>query len=213
MAISYTIQAQVVDITVDTPKPEDVFLVDTNVWYWMTYTRASQSVRAPAQYQSTKYPSYTNAALAVGARIFQSGLTLAELTHLIERAEFEIFAMANPIIFPDAKKFNKDFRHSYNTEHSQVVAEVQAAWSQVTALADPLTLTIDTLTTDAALNRFQTEKVDGYDLFILEAMKNHGVVQVITDDGDFTTVSGIQVFTANRNVISAARSQGKLLIR
>jgi hypothetical protein len=44
-------------------------------------------------------------------------------------------------------------------------------------------------------------------------MKNHGVVQVITDDGDFATVPGIQVFTANRNVISAARSQGKLLIR
>jgi predicted nucleic acid-binding protein len=213
MAINYTIQALVVDITVDSPKPEDVFLVDTNVWYWMTYTRASQSVRPPAQYQSTSYPSYTNAALGAGARIFQSGLTLAELTHLIERAEFEIFAMANPGIFPNPKNFNKDFRHSYNAEHAQVVAEIQAAWSQVTSLADPLTLTIDALTTAAALSRFQTEKVDGYDLFILEAMKNHGVVQLITDDGDFATVPGIQVFTANRNVISAARSQGKLLIR
>jgi predicted nucleic acid-binding protein len=213
MAVNYIIQAQVIDITVDSPKPEDVFLVDTNVWYWMTYSRASQSVRPPAQYQSTNYPSYTNAVLAVGAKIFQSGLTLAELTHLIERAEFEIFAVANPGIFPDPKKFNKDFRHSHNTEHSQVVAEVQAAWSQITALADPLALTIDAHTTKAALNRFQAEKVDGYDLFMLEAMKNHGVLQVITDDGDFATVAGIQVFTANRNVISAARSQGKLLTR
>jgi hypothetical protein len=63
------------------------------------------------------------------------------------------------------------------------------------------------------LARFQTDKVDGYDLFILEAMKNHGVVQVITDDGDFATVSGIQVFTANRNVINSARAQGRLLAR
>jgi predicted nucleic acid-binding protein len=170
-------------------------------------------VKPPAQYQSTNYPSYTNAALAVGAKIFQSGLTLAELTHLIERAEFEIFAVANPGIFPDPKKFNKDFRHSHNTEHSQVVAEVHAAWSQIKALADPLALTIDARTTEAALSAFQTAKVDGYDLFILEAMKNHGVVQIITDDGDFTTVSGIQVFTANRNVISAARNQGKLIMR
>jgi hypothetical protein len=51
------------------------------------------------------------------------------------------------------------------------------------------------------------------DLFILKHIKKHGVVQVIMDDGDFATVAGIQVFTANRNVISAARSQGKLLTR
>lgn len=80
-------------------------------------------------------------------------------------------------------------------------------------MADPLAVTIDDMTATAALNRLQTEKLDGYDLFILESMKNHGVVQVITDDGDFATVSGIQVFTANRNVIAAAKDQGKLKIR
>jgi hypothetical protein len=44
-------------------------------------------------------------------------------------------------------------------------------------------------------------------------MRSHGVVKVITDDGDFATVQGIQVFTANRNVVSTARAQGKLLKR
>jgi len=80
-------------------------------------------------------------------------------------------------------------------------------------MAEPLDVVVDDPATDAALSRLKTEKVDGYDLFILESMKNHGVVQLITDDGDFTTVSGIQVFTANRNVIIAARSQGRLLRR
>lgn len=78
MAINYIIQAQVVDITTDSPKADDVFLVDTNVWYWMTYTRASLSARPPAQYQTTNYPTYTNAALAAGARIYQSGFSLAD---------------------------------------------------------------------------------------------------------------------------------------
>ena len=213
MAINYTVQAEVVDITSDAPRATDVFLVDTNVWYWMTYTRASQSARPPAQYQSTSYPAYTNSALGAGAKIFQTGLTLAELTHLIEKSEFEIFAMANSAVFPDPKKFNKDFRHSCSAERHQVVSEIQAAWGQVTSLAAPLTTVIDALTTAAALTRLKIEKVDGYDLFILESMQNHGVLQLITDDGDFATVPGIQVFTANRNVISAARSQGKLLTR
>ena len=204
MAVNYIIQAEVVDITGDTPRAEDAFLVDTNVWYWMTYTRASQSAR---QYQTTNYPAYTNAALAAGARIYQSGLSLAELTHLIEKAEREIYERTNGQIG------TKEYRHNFPGERTQVITEIQSAWSQVVNLADPLVSTIDNQTANAALARFQTEKVDGYDLFILESMKNHSVVQVITDDGDFATVSGIQVFTANRNVITAARNQGKLKIR
>jgi predicted nucleic acid-binding protein len=203
MSVNYIIQAQVVDITVDTPKSEDVFLVDTNVWYWLTYPNAISFIPS----QLSEYPGYLNKALGTKSRIHHSGLSLAELAHLIERTEREIYEKAVGQIKP------KEYRHNFAGERSRVFSEIQAAWSQVTALADPLTLTIDAPTTDAALNRFQTEKVDGYDLFILEAMKNHGVVQVITDDGDFATVPGIQVFTANRNVINAARSQKKLLIR
>jgi len=207
MAVNYIIQAEVVDITSDSPRAEDNFLVDTNVWYWMTYTRASQSARPPAQYQTTNYPAYTNNALAVGARIYQSGLSLAELTHLIEKAEREIYERTN------GQVGTKEYRHNFPNERTQVIAEIQSAWGQVVSLADPLVATIDNQTANSALAHLQTEKVDGYDLFILESMKNHGIVQVITDDGDFATVSGIHVFTANRNVITAARNQGKLKTR
>ena len=203
MPINYTIQAEVVDITVDTPKVEDVFLVDTNVWYWMTYPNATCHVPN----QLSEYPGYLSKALGAGSRIHHSGLSLAELAHLIEKTEREIYESAVCSIKP------KEYRHNLSGERFRVVSEIQAAWGQVTSLADPLMVAIDTPTTTAALNRFQTEKVDGYDLFILESMKNHGVVQVITDDGDFATVTGIQVFTANRNAIIAARNQGKLLTR
>jgi hypothetical protein len=67
----------------------------------------------------------------------------------------------------------------------------------------------------SALNRFQTQAVDGYDLLILEAISRAGAgqVRVITDDMDYATVPNIQVFTSNRNVIQAATLQGKLLRR
>lgn len=203
MAINYTVQADVVDITADTPKAEDAFLVDTNVWYWLTYPNATSFISG----QLAEYSGYLNKALGVQSRIHHSGLSLAELAHLIEKTEREIYEKAVGQIKP------KEYRHNLSGERSRVYLEIQAAWGQVTALADPLTITIDALATADALNRFQSEKVDGYDLFFLESMKNHGVVQVITDDGDFSTVSGIQVFTANRNVINAALNQGKLLKR
>ncbi len=204
MAINYTVQAEVVDISADTPKTEDAFLVDTNVWYWTTYPNATSHIPN----QISDYPGYLNNALGASAKIFHSGLTLAELSHIIEKTEREIYErnIGNSIK-------PKEFRHNLPGQRGRVVSEVQAAWAQVASLAEPLTVTIDSPMATAALNRLQTEKVDGYDLFILESMRNHGVVQVITDDGDFATVPGIQVFTANRNVIQAARAQRRLITR
>lgn len=204
MAINYTVQAKVIDITADTPRSEDAFLVDTNVWYWMTYPNATSHIPN----QISNYPGYLNDALGASTKIFHSGLTLAELSHIVEKTEREIYErnIGNSIK-------PKEFRHNLAIQRGRVVSEVQAAWAQVTSLSEPLSVTIDSPTATAALNRLQIEKVDGYDLFILESMRSHGVVQVITDDGDFATVPGIQVFTANRNVIQAARAQGRLITR
>ena len=207
MPVNYTIQAEVVDIRRDTAKPSDAFLVDTNVWYWLTYTRASQATQPPMRYQIHDYPAYVSKAISGKVRLHPCGLSLAELAHLIERTEREIFIRSSMAIFP------KEYRHNQPTERTKVVAEVQAAWGQVKTMAAPIHMTIDEPTTDAALNRFVTQPVDGYDLFILEAIAKAGVVQVITDDGDFATVPGIQVFTCNQNVIMTAQHQGKLLQR
>ncbi len=107
----------------------------------------------------------------------------------------------------------KEYRHNLPADHARIVSEIQASWGQVKSLAAPLPMSIDEVTTDAALNRLQTQLVDGYDLFILETMAKHGVIQIITDDGDYATIPGIQVFTANRQVLSSARIQGKELKR
>ena len=195
------VQAEVVNIRSDTPKPDDAFLVDSNVWYWLTYPKASVSAKS---YQINDYPLYISKSLSAKSLLSYSGFSLAELAHLIEKAEREFF---NTSISP------KDYRHNYPAERANVVAEVQSVWSQVKTIAVPINLTIDESTTDAALTRFQNQQLDGYDLFILETMKKEGIDNVITDDGDYITVSGIRVFTSNQNAITAARNQGKLLVR
>jgi F420-0:gamma-glutamyl ligase-like protein len=48
---------------------------------------------------------------------------------------------------------------------------------------------------------------------MLEGMKAKAIQKIITDDGDFVTVPGIMVFTANHNVIEAAKAQDKLVKR
>jgi predicted nucleic acid-binding protein len=201
MPVNYTVQAEVVDIRSDAPKNNDIFLVDTNAWYWYTYTNASISSR---YYQITEYPSYIAKAIYANSWLSYCGLSLAELAHNIEQTEREIFSSTLK---------SKEYRHNFPTERSKVVAEVQVAWSQVISSAVCTDVLVSEETSNAALTRFQTQLLDGYDLLILEAMDKAGVTQIITDDGDFVTVPGIKVFTANSGAIAAAKSKGKLLVR
>jgi len=204
MPINYVIRAEVVDVESDTPQEEDAFLVDSNVWFWMTYTKASHGMEHWRQPLIIIYPDYINTALSAGAKLLWSGLSLAELAHLIEKKERDIFRA-------DLKP--KEFRHNYPVQRVDVVQEIQAAWGQVKTLATPLETRIDETITDAALRRFESQLVDGYDLFILESMARAEVIQVITDDGDFATIPGIRVFTGNRSVLAAACKQSRLLTR
>jgi hypothetical protein len=203
----YAARAQVIDIRTDTPRPTDSFLVDTNVWYWHVYPSAGSGPGSATPAQMTTYTDYLQDGLAAGAIAFRSGLCLAELAHLIEQNERDIYAGAvSPVTA-------KEYRHNLPSERTRVVGEVQNAWAEVKRQSQPLSLLIDDPTSDAALTRFATQPVDGYDLFLLEALSAAAMTQVITDDGDYCTVPGIQVFTANPRVVATARSAGLLVVR
>jgi hypothetical protein len=203
----YTVRARVIDVRNDTPRSTDAFLVDTNVWYWHAYPSAGATPGSATSAQMSAYSAYLLRSTTAGAIAYRTGLCLAELAHLIEQNERDLYAGAVAAIM------TKEYRHNLSSERSRVVREVQNAWARVKLDSQTLPLLIDDATTDAALLRFATQPVDGYDLFLLEAMAAAGVSQVLTDDGDYCTVSGLEVFTANPRVIASARSAGLLLSR
>ncbi|MBE9198448.1 MULTISPECIES: PIN domain-containing protein [unclassified Nodularia (in: cyanobacteria)] len=209
MPVNYTVQADVIDITTDSPQKGDIFLVDTNVWYWLTYPPASLSAQ---QHQINSYPNYIADTLTVGATLCYSGLSLAELAHRIESEEYKLSAYGLTT-GPDYRRRAKEYRHNHASERARVVSQVQTAWSQVQSISAQIDLKLDETTVDAAITRFITQPLDGYDLFILESMKQERLTKIITDDGDYVTVPGIQMFTANPQVIRAARSMNKLITR
>jgi hypothetical protein len=202
---NYTIQADIVDIRGDSPQPDDSFLVDTNIWLWLTYNSA---ISQAAPYQIQNYPPYIRKARTAKANLFWCGLSLAELAHNIERIQRDIYNTTNGLNLKP-----KEYRHNYPSERSGVVAEIQSAWGLVKTIGQPLEVQVDESTTDLALYRLNSQFLDGYDLFMLAAMDRARVTQIITDDGDYVTVPGIQVFTSNKNVIQEASRQQKLLKR
>lgn len=101
----------------------------------------------------------------------------------------------------------------YHSKKASSTKDIKISnWSQVISSAVCTDVLVSEETSNAALNRFLTQLLDGYDLLILEAMDKAGVTQIITDDGDYVTVPGIKVFTANSDAIAAAKSKGKLLV-
>jgi hypothetical protein len=208
---SYVVQAQVVDVTTDRPQSTDVFWVDTNVWFWVTYGRfhLRNLGSRPRAYQTQKYPSYIQSGLRSGARFHWIGLSLSELARQVEDAEREI-ADATGQIPADTKP--KSFRHDYPALRQSVVQEVESCWQQVEQFGKPLpnAPVIDTTAVNDALIDMQTMPLDAYDLFAVQAIRASNITQVLTDDGDFCTVPGITLYTANKPVIEAAKAQGKL---
>ena len=209
MGLPINVRAAVVDILTDRPQTDDIFLVDTNVWVWQTYSNAAASSRIAAQ-KIREYTTYLKRTLDSDATLAYSSLILSELAFVIEKTECSIFNRRNK-----ARLRTKEFRHKCVLERKNVVAEVQAAWAQVKAIAIPLPVTIDEGLTDSALDRYATQALDGYDLFILESMyrSGSGQVKVITDDIDYIGVPGIQVFTANPQALEIAERQSRLLDR
>jgi hypothetical protein len=203
----YTVRARVIDIRTDTPRPTDALLVDTNVWYWRAYSGAGALPGSATPAQMTTYTDYLKDCIAKGAIVYRAGLCLAELAHLIEQNERDAYSSAVAAIT------SKDYRHNLPSERARVVKEVEDAWTTVKQQSQPLSLVIDDSTTNSALARFATQPVDGFDLFLLEGMSAAGISQVLTDDGDYCTVPGLQVFTANPRVLAAARSANLLLTR
>ncbi len=74
MPINYNVRAEVIDLRSDTPQDNDMFLVDTNVWFWLTYTQASTYA---ASYQIRYYPAYINTALTTKCLLSYCGLSLS----------------------------------------------------------------------------------------------------------------------------------------
>ncbi|MCX7180313.1 MAG: hypothetical protein NTX56_16635 [Proteobacteria bacterium] len=203
------VRAQIVDIRADTPKDSDVFLVDTNAWYWLFYSRASQAPNGPRAYQLADYPTFLKTAIGAGAALHCYGLTFAELAHNIEKAEREIYeAQAG-----GKKITTKEFRHDYQNQRRKLVSLISDTWADVLNVSAMLDLDMDNDFMQSALTLFPSVGLDGYDLFMAEAALKAGVTQIVTDDGDYATVPGLMVFTANQRVIQAAQAAGKAIIR
>ncbi len=205
--IQYTVRAKVVDIRRLMPNTSGSFLVDTNVWYWITYPRASEGDKPPHPNQTRYYPNFIKKILDSKGKLYRSDLSLSELTSLIERTELDIYNNETGLDFE-----LKQFRHEHPKERLEVVDQTLISWYQILSMSESIPFLLDSTFTEAALKRLETQPLDGYDLFIIESLIRSGQpLNIITDDGDYCTIEEITLYTANKSVIECAKEQEKLI--
>lgn len=205
MPVQYRVQADVVDLRRYSPSSGESYLVDTNAWYWTTYSRAILGASQPRYYQATDYPAFILRSLRAGASLWASPIVFAELAHRIEACEWQIYVRLN------APVSLKEFRHNLVQERQRVVAEIEACWSQVESMAGVYSLQADSGVCLNGIAALQNVALDAYDILSLTGLPGMPApFRIVSDDGDFCTVPNVTVLTANRTVLDAARQQSRL---
>jgi predicted nucleic acid-binding protein len=181
------------------PKKGERYLVDTNVWYWFTYVSSKEMkvIDVPQKYQMSDYPAFIEKTLNSESELFHCALNLAELAGSIERSEFKIFQAVKQ----DTQATKKMYRQM-PAERSGVLNEIYLAWDTIEALSTCLEITLNNSSVEKSKNLLKQSNLDSYDSFYVQLMELNGITNIITDDGDFSSLKGCTVYTANKRMLN-----------
>lgn len=183
-------------------KSDKPIALDTNVLYWMHYSRCG--IGGNLTYQIQIYPDVIEQLKESGFTLVTTIYNVTELLYIIERHEFEIYNLSN-------KKIGlKDYRQ-ISTERENIKKELSIVKEQIKLLYEIFEYPIEIIGIDKFIDEFSSHCCDNFDYLILKYLKERGVNQIIADDRDYTSMENITLYTANKKSIILAQSESMLI--
>lgn len=179
----------------DEVDPSEVFAVDTNVLYWM---HSSFDVNAK-KYQTDIYPQFISDLIDNGNKLVTTIYNCMELLHLIEKRQLDLHNINNSSTIR-----LKNFRNNAK-ERLDVKNECDVVFEQIKELYDIRKFVIEIEALDEFIQQFEKHKCDNFDYNTLKYYREENIKNIITDDQDFISFSGINVYTANRTIINKVK--------
>lgn len=199
-----TVRADVVDIATDSPSPSDRIVVDSCVWYPLTYS----GITAAEGRRFAPYGNYLKKLRTAGGTALISAVSFVEVAKKIEHVEFDKYRARTGYAL-DAKAARSEPAH-----WATVTSEIDVSWKQMHALGTSCASSIGpSCVSNAAAGLRAGELLDGGDAIIVADARREGVDLVLTDDSDYGTLHGIRVLTALPRLLTLARSAGRLVPR
>lgn len=200
----------VIDLdSIDCDKTNLKFYVDTNIWYKITNINASaKDIDVHYVELISKLVNNPNAVL------YRSKLSYSEIANSIDLNAFKDYEKHNK---EEVKKIEhwsrKAFRH-ISSEREKVVGQIVSSIKQIESLTNDIsneyTEVLNYIKESSFESMIKTTLLDPTDMFMVDFMNQNGVLNVITDDGDYVTARDINVFTLNKKAISEAEKNGLL---
>lgn len=173
------------------------YFLDTNVLYWYCYPRIT-GTQMPVN--AKPYYSFVDSLVSSGNPILTSVYNISELLNIVEKNEFSIFKDSHPEADYSIKDFRKD-----SGERSRMQQNLRTTLSNVTNTCTVLSFNFDEPCMEAFVDSFATHRCDVFDYVILRNCIANNKLNIVTDDNDFSTISGIKLYTANEITINAAK--------
>lgn len=174
------------------------FVVDTNVLLWLYYPGISNPLfnENPRRYRV--YTEFINTLKESKCQLYTTTLNIAEFCSVVEKKEYKIFLAANGYYdvnsnenIPNIKQFRKSQREReyYDSIINSSLDVLNKSFNGVKAI-DLTTTLIDNFSQNI-LNTL----CDPFDYAVIEYLKSIGITNYISDDKDFCTVDGIDLYT------------------
>ena len=209
MSFTYVVKADISNITQHTPRKDDRFLVDTNVLFWWFYPGALD-VRELRKRDN--YTNYLKKLRNAKSKLCYTSASLIEIANVVEKTLYDQYKLT--LAAGNQPASRKEFRHSYDDEREELIDTVDAMWESIEKIAHCLDTTLTLKTNHHLLTSFMGDyRLDSYDYLYLQTMHDNHITRIITDDGDFSTIDGIEMYTDNTNIIEQAREQDRLRTR
>lgn len=179
-------------------------LLDANVAYWLTYTKASNPALRDAHRVKSlvrDYSRYVAAFQRSGGVLLTCAFTFVEVANTIEHTELDLFQQQH------GPTKLKDFRRT--GARAGVTAEIGTAWSLLSSISTYVDQPFPSPPNMLAL--VQSAEIDAGDAVVAAFAHAHTDGCVLTDDADFIGIDKLEVHTANAEAIKSARRAKRFL--
>lgn len=190
--------SQIIDLTTYMPmNNQKAFFLDTNVLYWFTYPRFGIAKKYE-MHRAAPYYDFIDRLVSNGNLLFTSIYNITEMVHVIEKNELDIYRVNHP----EADWSIKDLRKIPN-ERSLLKNNMSTALTNVKNICTILNFNFTYDLLDQFISELEQHRCDTFDYAILRNCINENIVNVISDDNDFSTMEQITLYTANTASLSA----------
>ncbi len=170
------------------------YFLDTNVLYWYSYPRFGNSISIPKN--ATPYYNFVDTLVASGNPLYTSIYNLTELINVIEKNEYDLYQKLHPEI-PLSKK---DYRRILK-ERTELKNILLTSLSNVESICRIIDFNFTNTYVHDFVNNLSEHRCDIFDYAILNNCISSSMLNIISDDSDFSSIEKINLYTANEKIL------------